>query len=168
MSVRMRPRWPDDERPSTGCVTGCADRSGHHLGIRHNACMAQPKASNRPAPKPMPGRELKPWQLAVFIVTGLLIAGIFVGVGYAKKSNDEYGQWPWSRTAVPPKMYYDHEKYAGAAAGSKDGLVVVGKTPGGGTIYASSTATDPAPGSIVVVDPANGTAKKYTLVPKSK
>ena len=132
--------------------------------ILHNACMAQPKkAAPRPAPKPMAGRELKPWQLAVFILAGLLIAGIFVGVGYAKKSRDEYGQYPWARTAVPPKMYYDHAKYAGAGTGSKDGLVVVGKTPGGGTIYASSKATAPAPTSIVVAD--GSTVKKYTLIP---
>lgn len=127
--------------------------------------MAQPKAKPR-APKPEPKKELKAWQLAAFIVMGLAIAVIFLGVGYAKKTHDEYGQWPWARSPVPPKMYYDRTKYKNAGTGSTTGLVKVGKTPGGGAIYATSTAKKPAPTSIVVVDPSTNKATAYTLVPK--
>jgi hypothetical protein len=121
-----------------------------------------------PQPGARPAKELKPWQLAVFIVLGVIIAAIFVEVGFAKKSNDEYGQYPWARTAVPPKMYYDHAHYAQAGTGSTTGLVRVGKTPGGGIIFAVNTAKKPAPQAIAVQKASGGAVTKYTLVPAAK
>ncbi len=113
-----------------------------------------------------PRKELKPWQLAVFILLGLAIAGIFVGVGFAKKSHDEYGQWPWARTQVPPKMYYDKRNYVSAGVGSTTGLVQVGKTPGGGLIFAASADKKTPPAEVDVTKASGGAATKYTLVAK--
>ncbi len=129
--------------------------------------MAAQKARKPPAPKPAPAKELKPWQLVAFIVVGLIVAGIFVGVGYAKKSHDEYGQWPWARTAVPPKMYYDHKHYKPAGAGSLTGLVKVGKNPGGGVLYAVNADKKNAPATIEVQEPSTGKAFAYSLVTTS-
>jgi hypothetical protein len=127
--------------------------------------MAAPKARKAPPTRPAPAKELRPWQLAVFIVLGLVIAGVFVGVGFAKKSHDEYGQWPWARTAVPPQMYYAHEHYKAAGTGSLTGMVQVGKTPGGGLIYAPNTTTKPAPATIEVKKASAAQVFAYTLVP---
>ena len=110
-----------------------------------------------------PGKELKPWQLAVFIMLGLIVAGAFVGVGFAKKSHDEYGQWPWARTAVPPKMYYDHWKYAPSSVAPLTKVVKVGTTPGGGAIYAPSAAKTPAPPTIQVQ--SGSRTRTYTIAP---
>jgi hypothetical protein len=113
-----------------------------------------------------PGKELKPWQLGVFIVLGLIIAAAFVGVGFVKKSHDEYGQWPWARTAVPPKMYFDKRNYVSAGVGSTTGLVKVGKTPGGGFIFAASADKKTPPAEIDVQKASGGAATKFTLVAK--
>jgi hypothetical protein len=127
--------------------------------------MAQPKPRAKPV-RPAPSKDLKPWQLGVFIVLGLIIAGVFVGVGFAKKSHDEYGQYPWSRTAVPPQMYYAHSHYKAAGAGTLTGMVQVGKTPGGGLIYAPNTTKKPAPTTIEVKASSSATAVfAFTLIP---
>lgn len=144
--------------------------------IGHNLCMPESKKRqprSRAARPATPGRttaapkkELKPWQLAVFIVLGLAIAGLFVGVGFAKKSHDEYGQWPWARTAIPPKMYYEKANYTSAGTGSIAGLVRVGKTPGGGIIYAA-TADKKKPVSEIDVQKASGGAvTRFTIALK--
>jgi hypothetical protein len=126
--------------------------------------MAAPKARKPPAPKPAAARELRPWQLGVFILLGLIIAGVFVGVGYAKKSHDEYGEWPWARTAVPPAMYYDHRHYKNPDPGSLPANAVsVGKTPGGGLIFASTAAKTPAPTVIWVQHPKTHAVSQYAL-----
>ena len=113
-----------------------------------------------------PGKELKPWQLGVFIVLGLIIAVAFLGLGFAKKSHDEYGQWPWGRTAIPPKMFYAKSNYVAAGVGSTTGLVKVGKTPGGGLIFAAGSVTKPPPAEIDVQKSSGGAATKFTLVAK--
>ncbi|MDX6230800.1 MAG: hypothetical protein QOI76_4190 [Frankiales bacterium] len=130
--------------------------------------MAAPKA-RKPAGKPgsarpAPTKELRPWQLVAFILVGLIIAGVFVGVGYAKKSHDEYGQWPWARSAVPPQMYYDHKHYKSAGAGSLTGVIQVGKNPGGGIIYAVNADKKNAPATIQVKQPSTGKVFAYSLV----
>jgi hypothetical protein len=130
--------------------------------------MAAPKA-RKPARKPAsarsaPTKELRPWQLVAFILIGLIIAGVFVGVGYAKKSHDEYGQWPWARTAAPPQMYYDHKHYKSAGAGSLTGVIQVGKTPGGGIIYAVNADKKVAPATIQVKVPSTSKVFAYSLV----
>lgn len=128
--------------------------------------MAAPKARKTPTPRPAPTKDLQPWQLVVFIVLGCVIAAIFVGFGFAKRSHDEYGQWPWSRTALPPKMYYDHNDYVGAGAGTLSGVIRVGKNPGGGIIYAASADKKTAPATIEVQQPPNGRVAAYKLAPK--
>jgi hypothetical protein len=129
--------------------------------------MAAPKARKSPPTTATPHKELRPWQLVAFILMGLAIAGILTGFGYAKKTHDEYGQWPWARTPAPPKMYYDHRNYTANGTGSTTGLVTVGKTPGGGIIYAPSVAKTPVPTAIQVKKPSTGQVFSYTLVPKS-
>ena len=113
-----------------------------------------------------PGKELKLWQLGAFIVIGLIVAVAGVGLGFAKKSNTEYGQWPWSRTAIPPKMFYDKRSYATAGVGSTTGLVRVGKTPGGGLIFAATADKKTPPAEIDVTKASGGAATKFTLVAK--
>jgi hypothetical protein len=126
--------------------------------------MAAPKARKPPAPKASAPKELRPWQLGAFILIGLVIAGIFVGVGYAKKSHDEFGQWPWARTAVPPAMYYDHRHYTSPDPASLPaGAVSVGKTPGGGLVFATSAAKTPVPTVIWVQDPKTHAVSQYAL-----
>jgi hypothetical protein len=144
--------------------------------IGHNLCMPESR-KRQPKSRPVrpsapgrttaaPGKELKPWQLAAFILVGLAVAGIFLGIGYVKKSHDEYGQWPWARTAIPPKMYYDKRHYVSAGAGSTAGLVKVGKTPGGGDIFAASADKKVPPAEIDVQKASGGAATKFTLVAK--
>lgn len=129
--------------------------------------MAQPKPRVKPV-QPAPSKDLKPWQLGVFILIGLVIAGVFVVVGFAKKSHDEYGQYPWAKTAVPPQMYYAHSHYKAAGAGSITGMVQVGKTPGGGLIFATNTTKKPPPTTIEVKKNAAATqVSAYTLVPST-
>lgn len=125
--------------------------------------MAQPKPRAKPV-RPAPAKELKPWQLGAFILIGLMVAGVFVAVGYAKKSHDEYGQWPWARTAVPPQMYYDHRHYKGPHLATLTGTAVrVGKNPGGGIIFATTAAKKPVPTVIWVQDPKTKAVSVYGL-----
>jgi hypothetical protein len=65
---------------------------------------------------------------------------------------------------VPPKMYYDHQNYAAATVPAPTTLVRVGTTPGGGEVYAPSTAKTPAPPTIQVR--GGGASRTYTIVPK--
>jgi hypothetical protein len=126
--------------------------------------MAAPKPRKSAARKPPPTKELRPWQLALFVVLGLIIAGTFVGVGYSKKSKDEYGQYPWARTAVPPKMFYDQRNYKTGAPGSLPAQAVrVGKSPGGGIIFATTTAKKPVPTVIWVQNPKTHAVSQYPL-----
>jgi hypothetical protein len=115
--------------------------------------------------RPAPAKQLRPWQLGAFILLGLVVAGIALGFNYVRTFHDEYGQYPWAKSAVPPKMYYDHSKYAAATVAALTNPVKVGKSPGGGTISASSAAKTPAPPTIQVQ--GGGTTRTYTLVPKS-
>ena len=125
---------------------------------------AQRPAGSRPSAAPRPRKELKPWQLAVFIVLGLVIAGVFVGVGFVKKSHDEYGQWPWARTAVPPTMYYDHRGYKDRTSAALPATPLrVGKTPGGGLIFATTAVKKPVPTVIWVQDPTSHAVSRYAL-----
>jgi hypothetical protein len=118
----------------------------------------------RPTPPVRPGtKELRPWQLGAFIGVGLLVALALLGLGYARKFHQEYGEYPWAKSAVPPKMYYDHTKYAPATVAPLTKVVKVGKTPGGGTIYAPSTAKKPAPPTIQVQN--GSTTRTYTIAP---
>jgi hypothetical protein len=149
---------------------------GSGAPIGHNLCMPesrkrQPKSRPPRSASPgrttaAPGKELRPWQLAAFILIGLVVAGAFVGVGFAKRSHDEYGQWPWARTAIPPKMYYEHANYVSAGTGSTTGLVKVGKTPGGGVIFAA-TADKKTPVPEIDVQKASGGAViRFTIALK--
>ena len=134
--------------------------------------MAAPKArkpAGNPARKPAPAnrppaKELKLWQLGAFILLGLAIAGLSFGYAFAKKTHDEYGQWPWARSAVPPLMYYDARHYQHGTAGTLPaGAVSVGKTPGGGAIFATTTVKKPVPTTIWVQNTKTHAVSQYAL-----
>jgi hypothetical protein len=122
-----------------------------------------PRKRPTPPVRPAPTRELRPWQLGAFILLGLAVAGLLLGFGYARKFHQEYGQYPWAKSAVPPTMYYDHWKYTPATTPSLTNPVKVGTTPGGGTIYAPSTVKKPAPTTIEVR--SGSTSRTYTIAP---
>jgi hypothetical protein len=132
---------------------------------------SQPAPSGRPprkrsSPPVRPQtRELRPWQLAAFIGLGLVVAAVALGGNYVRTFHAEYGQYPWAKSAVPPKMYYDHRKYQHPdTAGLTGKEVQVGKSPGGGLILATTTAKKPAPTVIWVKDPKSQTVRRYSLV----
>jgi hypothetical protein len=110
-------------------------------------------------------KELRPWQLAAFIGLGLVVAAVALGGNYVRTFHTEYGQYPWAKSAVPPKMYYDHRKYQHPDTAALTGKEVqVGKSPGGGLILATTTAKKPAPTVIWVKDPQSQTVRRYSLV----
>jgi hypothetical protein len=121
----------------------------------------KPAAPVRPAPR----RELRPWQLGAFIGLGLVVAGIALGLNYARTFHHEYGEYPWSKSALPPSMFYAHRDYQHPDTATLTGKEVkVGKSPGGGVVYASTTSKKPVPTQIWVQDPSSKTVRSYTLV----